>query len=216
MTYLGPWRRNRIRRWLERFLLLIAIAGIGIWAFSHVSSAVFQYWANRILEHSEPTRTTPSPSNPPASLPAPPDGALLGRLEIPRLHVQSVVREGVGDLTLSLAVGHIPGTALPGQNGNIAVAGHRDTFFRALRSIGKNDLIRFRTPENTYLYKVESTQIVEPQDVQVLQPGPYPELTLVTCYPFYYVGSAPNRFIVKAREVTPVASVVKTVPDVHR
>jgi sortase A len=110
-----------------------------------------------------------------------------------------MVREGSDERTLSLALGHIPGTALPGQPGNIGVAGHRDTLFRSLRNVAANDEITFETRGATYVYRVKATQIVKPEDVEVLDPGPTRELTLVTCYPFEYVGSAPDRFIVKAQ-----------------
>jgi len=120
-----------------------------------------------------------------------PPNVLVGRLAIPRLHLSAIVREGVGEGTLGLAVGHIPGTALPGQNGNVAVAGHRDTLFRGLGDIRNNDLIQLETLEGNYLYEVASTEIVKPRNVSVLKAGQYPELTLVTCYPFNYIGSAP-------------------------
>ena len=155
------------------------------------------------------------PAKPPATAPgvAPPariedippriaNNALVGRLTISRLHLSAIVREGTGENTLSLALGHIPSTALPGQRGNVAVAGHRDTIFRALREIRKDDLIQFETLSGSYAYRVESTEIVKPEDVSVLRPSQAPELTLVTCYPFYYVGSAPDRFIAKARQVS--------------
>jgi sortase A len=113
-----------------------------------------------------------------------------------------MVREGTGEDTLGLSLGHIPSTALPGQNGNVAVAGHRDTLLRGLGGIRQNDLIFFETLGGKYVYQVERTQIVKPEDVSVLKTGQHPELTLITCYPFYYVGSAPDRFIVKARQVS--------------
>jgi len=131
-----------------------------------------------------------------------PNNGLIGRLVIPRLHLSVMVREGVGEHTLRLALGHIPGTAFPGQSGNVGVAGHRDTFFRNLREIHQDDLIRLETVRGTYLYRAERTEIVSPRKVSVLNAGLYPELTLVTCFPFYYVGSAPDRFIVKARQVS--------------
>jgi sortase A len=126
---------------------------------------------------------------------------LVGRLAIPRLHLSAMVREGADEKTLGLALGHIPGTALPGQKGNVGVAGHRDTLFRGLREIDKNDLILFETFAGRYVYRVENTEIVSPQNVNVLKARDCPELTLVTCYPFHYIGSAPERFIVKARQV---------------
>jgi len=185
------------RNWLARVFLVIGIAGVSTWALWMGGSALYQRWAERQLERQQQSQPAA-----PARKRRVPEGALLGRIEIPRLHVTSVVREGVGAMTLSVAVGHIPGTALPGQTGNMAIAGHRDSFFRGLRGIEKNDVIRVDTPRGSYTYRVEGTEIVDPQDVAVLQPSPSPELTLVTCYPFYYVGSAPERFIVKAREVT--------------
>lgn len=127
--------------------------------------------------------------------------SLLGRLRIPRLKVAVMVREGADSRTLSSAVGHIQGTALPGKLGNIGLAGHRDTFFRELRNIAKDDTIDFETENGTYRYAVESTTIVGPRDVGVLNAAGGKTLTLVTCYPFYYVGSAPKRFIVRAVQV---------------
>lgn len=135
---------------------------------------------------------------------APSEGSLLGLIAVPRIGLYSVVREGDDDKALELAAGHIPGTALPGQAGNVAIAGHRDTFFRGLRNVRKDDEITFKTPDETYRYRVESTQVVAPDDTAVLKAGGEPSLTLVTCYPFNYVGSAPDRFIVHARQVTPV------------
>ncbi len=128
---------------------------------------------------------------------------MIGRLEIPRLNLSVMVREGADEGTLSRAVGHIPGTALPGNVGNVGLAGHRDTFFRALRNIRADDTIELETTAGTYRYAVKSTRIVTPRDVSVLQASGGETLTLVTCYPFYYVGSAPKRFIVRATQVGP-------------
>jgi sortase A len=128
-------------------------------------------------------------------------GELVGRIVISRLRVNATVREGAGDDTLEIALGHISGTPFPGQPGNVGVAGHRDTLFRGLRGVKKGDVIEFQTLTGNYSYQVESTQIVQPEQVSVLNATERPELTLVTCYPFYYVGSAPQRFIVKARQI---------------
>jgi sortase A len=122
----------------------------------------------------------------------------MGRIEIPRLGVSAVVRAGSDARTLQLAVGHIPGTAMPGDSGNVGLAGHRDTFFRRLRDIRADDEIRVVTPDGTFSYRVQRTLIVEPDDVWVLDPAADSLLTLITCYPFTYVGSAPQRFIVRA------------------
>ena len=137
-----------------------------------------------------------------ATVAAPENGGVVGRLEIARLGVSVMVVEGVDDSDLKRAVGHIPGTALPGEPGNVGIAGHRDTFFRPLRSIQRDDTITLSTLQGTYRYRVVSTKVVRPEDIQVLYPTGRDSLTLVTCFPFYYVGSAPKRFIVRA-ERTP-------------
>jgi sortase A len=129
-------------------------------------------------------------------------GAILGKVEIGRLNLSSVVREGVDAGTLSTSVGHVPSSAMPGHAGNFALAAHRDTLFRPLRNIKQNDLITFQSLTQTFTYKVENTRIVKPTDVSVLQSNGHDALTLITCYPFYYVGSAPERVIVQARLVS--------------
>jgi sortase A len=149
-------------------------------------------------EAAQKLQPTPQQGKPP--LPA----SLIGRLDIPSLKLTVMVREGADGKTLHRAVGHIPGTALPGFAGNVALAGHRDTFFRALRNIKKDDTIEFETENGTYRYLVESTDIVGPRDVGVLAASHGQTLTLVTCYPFYYIGSAPKRFIVRAAQVSPI------------
>jgi sortase A len=139
----------------------------------------------------------------PAAVPAAvAEGSVLGRLEVPRLGMSVVFAEGVSDSVLRHAVGHVPQTALPGEGGNIALAGHRDTFFRPLRNIQPDDAIALKTPAGDFEYEVESTVIAAPTDIGVLRPTRDPMLTLVTCFPFSYVGSAPNRFVVRARLVT--------------
>lgn len=146
---------------------------------------------------------SPDPSTNPSARPRgvarPAPGSAIGRIEIPRLGVSAIVRAGSDARTLRLAVGHIPGTALPGETGNIGLAAHRDTFFRRLGDIRADDSVRLITPEGTFLYRVEGTQVVEPQDTWVLNDTDTPVLTLVTCFPFRYIGSAPQRFIVRAR-----------------
>ncbi len=126
------------------------------------------------------------------------DPLVLGRIEIPRIGVAAMMREGDDDTTLAIAVGHITGTAGPGERGNMALAGHRDSFFRPLRDIRLQDRIRIVTLGRSYEYAVDSTEVVGPQDTWVLDPTDDTVLTLVTCYPFHYVGHAPNRFIVRA------------------
>jgi sortase A len=126
---------------------------------------------------------------------------LIGRIEIPRLGLSVIVVEGVDRRILRRSVGHIPGTALPGQPGNVGISGHRDTFFRPLRNIRRDDIITLTTLLGDYRYRVLSTKIVSPSDVEVLDAGENEILTLVTCYPFYFVGPAPDRFIVRAERI---------------
>ncbi len=133
--------------------------------------------------------------------PAVPPGTMIGRLEVPRLDLAAIVASGIDSRTLRRAIGHIPATALPGEPGNVGIAGHRDRFFRGLKDVRTDDEIVFTTPDGTFRYRVEWTQVVEPADVHVLDDAAGPTLTLVTCYPFYYVGPAPERFIVRARQV---------------
>jgi sortase A len=128
-------------------------------------------------------------------------GGLIGRMEVERLGVSVALMEGTGRSTLRRAVGHITGTALPGQRGNVGIAGHRDTFFRPLRNIQRDDIITLTTLAGEYRYRVVSTKIVSPSDVRVLESDGHEILTLVTCYPFYFVGEAPNRFIVRAERI---------------
>jgi sortase A len=138
----------------------------------------------------------------PTTISHPANGSVLGRVQISRLNLSAIVREGVDNETLSRAVGHLPYTALPGQTGNFAIAAHRDTLFRALKDIQKDDRINFQSPSGTYTYEVTLTKIVKPSDLSVVQPqGTNKLLTMITCYPFYYIGSAPKRFIVQAKLV---------------
>lgn len=129
------------------------------------------------------------------------EGGVIGEMEVPRLGLRVIVVEGDSSEILDRAVGHLPGTALPGEAGNVALAGHRDTFFRPLKGILPGDEITLKTPAGDFQYSVESTTVVPPTAIEVLQPSGGRILTLVTCFPFYYVGSAPNRFIVRARQV---------------
>jgi LPXTG-site transpeptidase (sortase) family protein len=128
-------------------------------------------------------------------------GDVIGELEIPRLQVSVMVFEGDDAEILRQGAGHIPGTALRSGSGNIAIAAHRDTYFRPLRGVHANDVIALKTPTGTSWYAVTETKVVQPSDVDVLARAPGRGLTLVTCYPFYYVGNAPERFIVHARKI---------------
>jgi sortase A len=125
----------------------------------------------------------------------------LGRIEISSIGLAAMILEGTDRRTLRRAVGHIPGTPLPGQPGNVVITGHRDTFFRGLRNIHKDDEITLTTLNGSFRYRVDSTRVVEPEDTRVLDHSDGAILTLVTCYPFYYVGPAPKRFVVRAHRL---------------
>ena len=129
------------------------------------------------------------------------DGDVLGEIEVPRLGLDAIVVQGDSPATLKRAVGHLSKSALPGEWGNVALAGHRDTFFRPLRNIRLGDVITFKTQERSIEYLVQSIEVVAPTDVRVLEPFTGHDLTLLTCFPVYYVGPAPKRLVVRAREV---------------
>lgn len=122
----------------------------------------------------------------------------LAVLRIPRIGLEVPVLAGVDELTLNRGVGHIPSTSAPGEAGNVALAGHRDGFFRGLKDLAVGDRLELELPDGTLGYTVDSLEVVDPTEVRVLEPTPAPALTLVTCYPFYFVGKAPKRFIVRA------------------
>ncbi len=126
----------------------------------------------------------------------------LAVLEINKVKIRVPVFEGTDDLTLNRGVGRIAGTAMPGVPGNIGIAGHRDGFFRGLKDISVGDEVDLVTTTGRITYVVDQLEIVSPEDVQVLQPRAVSSLTLVTCYPFYFVGDAPQRFIVYASIVS--------------
>ena len=193
-------------RWLERLLLVLGIVLLGYYGYVSAETYLYQRYENKeldaILASAPITSGTPA-----ATRRTPGRGEMIGRVEIPRLDVSAIVRAGSDARTLQLAVGHIPGTALPGERGNVGLAGHRDTFFRRLQNIKADDEIRVVTPEGVFAYRVDRTVIVEPSDVWVLDAsGNASTLTLVTCYPFTYVGSAPQRFIVRASLIPLVAT----------
>ena len=192
------------RRWLFWFGSALIVGGavvLGFYWWTLHEAAVAQQRAREWL-----SRTTVEPRAAPPVAPRPTlrgvsRGDVIGELEIPRLEVSVVVFEGDDAGILRLGAGHIPDTALPLGGGNIGIAAHRDTYFRPLRLIRVNDLIELKTPSGASRYAVTETKIVRPSDIGVLARAPGRDLTLVTCYPFYYIGSAPERFIVHARQV---------------
>ncbi len=196
-------------KWAQRALLACAAVLLGYCGFVLADAWIFQTRENRNLERllrdrlaaSEAASRSESASV--KAAPAVETGGLIGRIEIPRLFFSVVVEEGIDTGTLRHAVGHIPGTALPGDPGNVGLAGHRDTFFRPLKDLQIKDEVQIATLHGNFKYQVESLRVVEPENVGVLAASGENVLTLVTCYPFNYVGPAPRRFIVRARQVSP-------------
>jgi sortase A len=126
------------------------------------------------------------------------EGDLVGRLQVPRIGLSVMVFQGIEEGTLVVGAGHVPGTPLPGGGGNVAIAAHRDTFFRKLKDIVPGDSIRLSIANRTYEYVVDSTGVVDPEDTRPMESRGEEELTLITCFPFYFVGAAPKRIIVRA------------------
>jgi len=195
--------RPRLLRWLRNAFFAAGILALGYSGFVLLDTNLYQASQARRFQQQLENRT---PANANAggigSLPvAPVRGGVLGRIEIARIGVAAMVLEGTDERTLRHAVGHFPGTPLPGQSGNVAIAGHRDTFFRALRNVRHDDEIALTTLSGSYRYLVDSAQVVAPEDTQVLDDSGDKILTLVTCYPFYFVGPAPKRFIVHSHRI---------------
>ncbi len=186
---------KRILRGVQFLFLAAAVLLLGYYGFVTVDAWAFEQRESRVLVRLLQNQVTQGP-------PAIAASGLIGRIDIERLGVSLIVVEGISAKILRRAAGHIPGTPLPGQSGNVGISAHRDTFFRPLRNIKQNDVITLTTLQGAYRYRVISTKIVGPNDVAVLEPSAREVLTLVTCYPFYFVGSAPDRFIVRAERVT--------------
>lgn len=230
---------------LRTALFAVGICCVAWYAYTLADTYVYQAFENWAFDQQIAGRTTvtfadyvreqtpfglfapksqPAAQQPPAKLDIenasqrPATGTLLGRIDVPRLGVSAIVREGTNNQVLRTAVGHIPSTALAGENGNFAIAAHRDTLFRALKDIHIGDIATFESADGVYTYRVFSTRIVKPTEVSVLRPDgglpwrtehlqnvstqPQRLLTMITCYPFYYVGSAPRRFVVQAHLVS--------------
>ncbi len=186
---------SRILRYSQFAAFAIAAVLLGYCVFTVASTRMYQHQANLKLD---------APHLQPVSLVIPEAtlaGGLVGRIEIPRLGLSVIVDEGTDEGTLRRAAGHIEHTALPGRPGNVGIAGHRDTLFRPLQNIHKDDVIVLTTLQGTYRYRVVSLKIVKPTDVAVLDPDGTELLTLVTCHPFFFIGPAPNRFIVRAQRI---------------
>jgi sortase A len=180
-----PWTRE-----LERGLAGLGLVALSLWSWEVTDARIHHRAQERRLASlataGKRTRAEMATSG------------LIGRLEVPRLRLVAIVEEGADQHTLRRAVGHLPGTALPGEAGNLVVAAHRDTFFRALKDVRPGDRVRFVTPDGEFEYTVTSLDVVAPTETDVVAQGARPEATLITCYPFGFVGPAPQRFVVRA------------------
>jgi sortase A len=209
-------RIQTVLRWSRYLFFAVGILALGYVGYALLDAKLYQAYQTWRLEralkslkpaigsveqhHSSPRLATAEADR--ASVEnAFPEGSSLGQIEIRSIGLTAMIAEGDNGRTLRRAVGHITGSALPGQQGNVVIAGHRDTFFRPLRNIHKDDEITLTTLNGTYRYRVDSTQVVEPEDTEVLDRSDDAILTLVTCYPFYYVGPAPKRFVVRAHRI---------------
>jgi sortase A len=189
---------------LERLLWFAAAGLLGFSLFTLFEGKIYELYLESQFqdalneEELKAVRRTPEFLSSASAIARSAPEPYLGRLDIPRLDLSVMLLEGVDDSTLRFGLGHVPGTALPGGSGNIGIAGHRDTFFRGLAKIRKDDKITLKTLQTDYRYVVDTVRIVNPDDVAVLDDTGSPRLTLVTCYPFYLVGPAPRRYIVQA------------------
>jgi sortase A len=199
--------RDQLRTGFGRALTLLGVLLLAVWVAAAIDGGLSQTWLARrfgsldgkskgeeLLQVAAATRREAATSG------------LIGRLEVPRLKLSVYVLEGIGGTALRRGVGHVPGTPFPGERGNVGLAGHRDTYFRKLHGIAPGDTVRLTTPDGAFTYEVDSVLIVSPTRGDLLRPDRRVGLTLVTCYPFHYVGPAPNRFVVLAQPTMSLAA----------
>ena len=198
-----PWARR-----LERLLSAAALLSLGIWSWAWLDTSFYELVQNRrlgailgreLLGASGPSegRTATATRQEIAV------SGLIGRIDIPRLEVHTIVAEGADPLILQRAVGHVPKSALPGEGGNVVLAAHRDSFFSNLKELRMGDPVRITTPDGVFEYRVDSINVVRPEQTEVLAQTSVPTLSLITCYPFHYLGPAPKRYVVRAAQVDP-------------
>jgi len=198
-------RRQQSLVWCQYIFLALGLLALGFCAKPLTQAWRYQRWARQQMEnqmsHRETTLGSAADQEKKTSSEGLHQMSPIGRLEIPRVHISAMVAEGTSPRVLSRAVGHAVGTALPGQKGNVTLAAHRDTFFRHLGDVRSGDIIELEEPGHEYRYQVRFTAVVGPQETWVLEPTGKETLTLLTCYPFHFVGPAPDRFVIRARRV---------------
>jgi sortase A len=208
LKLLLPAKTHGFVRWSRRLFFIIGILALGYVGVTLLEARLYQASAERSLESQiqvekqlKVNQTTAEAE--PTVRPVVKKGDVLGLMDIPRLGLSVAVLQGTSSRILRLGAGHIEGTPLPGETGNIVIAGHRDTFFRDLKDIRPTDEIQLQTATTLLRYEVDWVKVVDPDDLSVLAPSTESALTLVTCYPFYLVGPAPRRFVVHAHQNKP-------------
>jgi sortase A len=188
---------SRAQPIVQRAALVLLAAGLVALAYVAlvvIDARVYQASERRRFEYAKAEASV---------APAMVEGMTIGEIQIPRLGLAAVMVQGDSADILQRAVGHLAETALPGEPGNVVLAAHRDTLFRPLKRIRVGDTITLRTVKGDFEYLVESTAVVSPDAIEVLRPTGGRTLTLITCFPFSFVGPAPDRFIVHARTMEP-------------
>jgi sortase A len=200
-------RTKRILLWSHYLSFVAGVSALAYCVLVTMEARHYQAWAREQLQKpSFDLEAFAAPSNPAefsthTRLHRSRSTAFVGRVDVPRIHLSAMIAEGATAPVLDLAVGHLPRTALPGQAGNTVLAAHRDTFFRRLGEPKPGDVIRITAPHAEYGYRVTFTDIVNRDETWVLQSASGETLTLITCYPFHFVGAAPKRFVVRARRL---------------
>lgn len=198
-------RAKTILRWSHYLFFVLGSSAIGYYAMIAAAATYYQVQSRGRLHAVAKRRVEPNISSkdrwlsPGGPLRVGSGMALLGRLEVPRIGLSAMVADGTSSSVLRLAVGHVAGTAMPWLPGNVALAAHRDTFFRRLGDLHRGDVIELTVPGSQYRYKIVFTGVVNPKETWVLEPTTGQTLTLITCYPFHFVGAAPSRFVIRAR-----------------
>ena len=198
-----------LRRWLERVLFIAGLLLIGLWFRNDTEARAETKKLEAVRQGGESTDALSLEPSKEPWCPATLDRGVFGRIEIPRLGISALIAEGAEPAQLERAVGHIETTVFPGQPGNCALAGNRDSILRGLGDVRENDIIRIDTLQDTYTYVVEWGRVVRPGRADVLDSTATPSLTLVTHYPFDAMGAPSERFVVRARLVEPAAWVAR-------
>lgn len=196
------FRCSRFLYWCSLPCIFSGAIALALCMYLWADAQMYQVMQNRRLDSVIAAEVQPARVGSWDSVPTSPTLGSIGRLEVPRLALSVIVLEGDDPKTLRRGVGRIPGTAKPGEPGNLAIAGHRDTFFRVLRDIRSDDVVRLTTSSGSFLYRVRFVRVVAPTQTEVLGSTVRQTLTLITCYPFSYFGHAPNRFVVTAEETS--------------